>query len=145
MDPALLWAITGLALVIVELLTGTFYLVMLGVAAFGAAGTAWLGYDFPAQVIVAAVIAAAGCYAVHLYRQKNRSRQMAPIDAGMPASFESWIDHRARLARVRYRGASWDARIEGTEAGAEALQPGATLYVLAADGNTLKVVKNRPA
>jgi membrane protein implicated in regulation of membrane protease activity len=145
MDPALLWAITGLALVIVELLTGTFYLVMLGVAAFGAAGTAWLGYDFPAQVIVAAVIAGVGCYGVHLYRQKNRTQQMAPIDAGMPASFESWIDRGARLARVRYRGASWDARIEGTDAGAEALQPGNTVYVLAADGNTLKVVKNRPA
>ena len=141
MDPALLWAITGLVLVIVELLTGTFYLLMLGVAAFGAAGAAWLGYDFPVQVIVAAVIAGVGCYAVHVYRVKNQGQQMASLDAGMPASFESWIDAGARLARVRYRGASWDARVEG----AEALEPGATVYVLATDGNTLKVVKNRPA
>jgi membrane protein implicated in regulation of membrane protease activity len=141
MDPALLWAITGLALVIVELLTGTFYLLMLGVAAFGAAGAAWLGADFPAQVIVAAVIAGGGCYAVHVYRQKNRAQQMTPVDAGMPASFEAWIDAPARLARVRYRGASWDARVEG----AEALEPGTTVYVLATDGNTLKVVKKRPA
>lgn len=141
MDPALIWAISGLGLVIVELLTGTFYLLMLGVAAFGAAGAAWLGYDFPAQVIVAAVIAAAGCYAVHMYRAKNRTQQMPPIDSGMPASFESWIDVGARLARVRYRGASWDARVEGLEA----LEPGTTVYVLATDGNTLKVVKNRPA
>jgi membrane protein implicated in regulation of membrane protease activity len=141
MDPALLWAITGLALVIVELLTGTFYLLMLGIAAFGAAGTAWLGHAFPAQVIVAAVIAAGGCYGVHVYREKNRRQQMPPLDSGMPASFEAWIDARTRLARVRYRGASWDARVEGVEA----LEPGATVYVLAADGNTLKVVKNRPA
>jgi membrane protein implicated in regulation of membrane protease activity len=141
MDPALIWAITGLALVIVELLTGTFYLVMLGVAAFGAAGTAWLGYDFPAQVIVAGVIAAVGCYAVHAYRDRNRTQQMPPVDAGMPASFETWIDAGARLARVRYRGASWDARVEGVEM----LEPGTTVYVLATDGNTLKVVKNRPA
>jgi len=141
MDPALLWAIVGLGLVIVELLTGTFYLLMLGVAAFGAALAAWLGYGFPPQVVVAAVIAAAGCYAVHLYRIKNKTQQMASLDAGMPASFESWIDRGARLARVRYRGASWDARVEG----AEALEPGNTVYVLATDGNTLKVVKNRPA
>jgi membrane protein implicated in regulation of membrane protease activity len=140
MDPALIWAITGLVLVIVELLTGTFYLVMLGIAAFGAAGAAWLGYDFPVQVIVAAVIAAVGCYSVHVYRVKNKSQQMPSVDAGMPASFESWIDAGARLARVRYRGASWDARVEG----AEALEPGATVYVLATDGNTLKVVINRP-
>ena len=141
MDPALLWAIVGLGLVIVELLTGTFYLLMLGVAAFGAALAAWLGYGFPPQVVVAAVIAAAGCYAVHLYRVKNKTQQMPSLDAGMPASFESWIDRGARLARVRYRGASWDARVEG----AEALEPGNTVYVLATDGNTLKVVKNRPA
>jgi membrane protein implicated in regulation of membrane protease activity len=140
MDPALIWAIAGLVLVIVELLTGTFYLVMLGIAAFGAAGAAWLGYDFPVQVIVAAVIAAVGCYAVHVYRVKNKSQQMRSVDAGMPASFESWIDPGSRLARVRYRGASWDARVEG----AEALEPGVTLYVLATDGNTLKVAKNRP-
>jgi membrane protein implicated in regulation of membrane protease activity len=141
MDAALLWAIVGLALVIVELLTGTFYLLMLGVAAFGAAGAAWLGYDFPAQVAVASLIAAGGCYGVHVYREKNRTHQMPAVDAGMPASFENWIDAPARLARVRYRGASWDARVEGLEA----LEPGTTVYVLATDGNTLKVVKNRPA
>jgi membrane protein implicated in regulation of membrane protease activity len=140
MDPALLWAVIGLVLVIVELLTGTFYLLMLGIAAFGAAGTAWLGYDFAVQVIVAAVVAGVGCYAVHVYRERNKAEQMAPIDAGMPASFESWTDAGARLARVRYRGASWDARVEG----GEALEPGATVYVVAADGNTLKVAKNRP-
>lgn len=139
MDPALAWAVAGLVLVIVELLTGTFYLLMLGVAAFGAAGAAWLGYDFSVQVLVAALAAAAGCYGIYAYRAKNKAEQMT-LDAGMPASFESWIDPGARLARVRYRGASWDARVEG----GEALEPGATVYVVAADGNTLKVAKNRP-
>jgi membrane protein implicated in regulation of membrane protease activity len=140
MDPALAWAVGGLALVIVELLSGTFYLLMLGLAAFGAAAAAWLGYDFAAQVVVAAVVAAAGCYAIYLYRAKNKAGQMPSLDAGMPASFETWIDAGARLARVRYRGASWDARVEG----GEALEPGATVYVVAANGNTLQVAKNRP-
>ena len=140
MDPALIWAVIGLVLVIVELLTGTFYLLMLGVAAFGAAGAAWLGYDFAVQSIVGSVVAAVGCYGVHIYRKRNRAEQMPSIDSGMPASFESWVDAGARLARVRYRGASWDARVEG----GEALEPGATVYVLAADGNTLKVAKRRP-
>ena len=97
--------------------------------------------NFSAQVIVAALVAAMGCYGVHVYRAKNRTEQMPPIDAGNPARFESWIDARERLARVRYRGASWDARVED----AAALEPGATVYVLATDGNTLKVAKNRPA
>src|SRR5262245_10026080 len=139
--PALLWAAAGLVLVIVELLTGTFYLLMFGVAAFGAALAALLGFEFGAQAIVAVVVSAIGCYGVHVYKAKNTQQQMAPIDAGMPASFESWLDAGARLARVRYRGASWDARVEG----GDALEPGATVYVLAADGNTLRVAKNRPA
>lgn len=140
MDHAVVWAVIGLVLVIVELLTGTFYLLMLGVAAFGAALAAYLGFEFGSQAIVAVLISAIGCYGVHVYRAKNRAQQMAPIDAGMPASFESWLDAGARLARVRYRGASWEARVEGLEA----IEPGATVYVLAADGNTLRVAKNKP-
>ena len=140
MDHATLWAVTGLALVIVELLTGTFYLLMLGIAAFGAALAAWLGFEFSVQTVVAGVVSAVGCYGVHVYKAKNRAQQMAPIDAGMPASFESWLDAGTRLARVRYRGASWDARVEGLES----VEPGATLYVLATEGNTLRVAKTRP-
>jgi membrane protein implicated in regulation of membrane protease activity len=71
MDPALLWAMIGLALVIVELLTGSFYLLILGLAAFGAAGTAWLGYDLAVQGIVAGVVAGVGSYALHVHRRKN--------------------------------------------------------------------------
>jgi membrane protein implicated in regulation of membrane protease activity len=140
MEHAIVWAVAGLVLVIVEVMTGTFYLLMLGIAAFGAALAAWLGWEFPVQAIVAVILAAIGCYGVHLYREKNRAQQMPSIDAGMPASFENWLDAGTRLARVRYRGASWDARVEG----AEALEPGATVYVLAADGSTLRVAKTRP-
>lgn len=141
MEGYLAWGVAGLVLVMVELLTGTFYLAMLGIAAFGAALAAYLGQQFAVQVIVAAALASAGCYGVHAYRVRNRARQMPPIDAGMPARFENWIDAGTRLARVRYRDASWEARVEG----AKALEPGTTVYVLATDGNTLKVAKNRPA
>ena len=58
-------------LVIVELLTGTFYLLVLGLAAFGAAGAAWLGYDLAVQIIVASVLAAVGCYGLYAYRGRN--------------------------------------------------------------------------
>src|SRR5215213_7235135 len=112
MEHWLAWGVLGLVLVIAELLTGTFYLLMLGVAAFGAAGSAWLGHSFAVQAIVACVVSVAGCYGVHVYRARNRAGQMPSIDVGMPANFESWIDAGSRLARVRYRGASWEARVE---------------------------------
>ena len=140
MDHSLAWAIVGLVLVIAELLTGTFYLLMLGVAAFGAAGAAWLGFGFGAQIIVAAIVAAVGCYGVHLYRVRGGSKAMPSLDAGMPATFEAWIDSAARRARVRYRGAPWEAHVQGEDAP----EPGAMLYVVDVDGNTLKVAAKRP-
>ena len=141
MQEDLAWAVIGLLLVIVELLTGTFYLLVLGIAAFGAALAAWLGQGFPVQVIVAAAIAALGCYGVHIYRARNLTQKMPSVDAGQPANFESWVDQGARLARVTYRGASWDALVEGEESP----EAGAILYVLATQGNTLKVTARRPA
>jgi membrane protein implicated in regulation of membrane protease activity len=140
-DEDFLWAILGLTLVIVELLTGTFYLLVLGIAAFGAALAAWLGQGFPVQAIVAAVISGFGCYGVHVYRAKSATQQMPQVDAGQPANFEDWIDPGARLARVRYRGASWDALVDGDAA----VDSGALLYVVSTHGNTLKVTTRRPA
>ena len=141
MDAFLLWLLLGLALVIVELLTGTFYLLVLGVAAFGAGAAAWLGSGFPVQVVTAVAVAGVGAYFVHAYRARNAAQQMVSIDAGQPANFEKWVDQPAGLARVRYRGASWDARFEA----GEAPQPGALVYVLASEGNTLRVTSRRPA
>jgi membrane protein implicated in regulation of membrane protease activity len=141
MEHYLAWAIVGLVLVITELLTGTFYLLMLGIAAFGAAAAAGLAFGFEVLAVVFLVASGVGCYAVHLYREKNRAQQMPSIDAGQPASFESWVDQAEGLARVRYRGASWEARVDG----AAALQPGSVLYVLATEGNTLRVSLRRPA
>ncbi|MSQ49412.1 MAG: hypothetical protein EXR30_03380 [Betaproteobacteria bacterium] len=137
----LTWAIVGLTLVIVELLTGTFYLLVLGIAAFGAALAAWFGQSFPVQVMVAGAIAGLGCYGAHVYRAKHATQQMPPVDAGQPASFESWVDQGARLARVTYRGASWEALVDGEETVAAE----AVVYVLATHGNTLKVTTHRPA
>jgi len=66
---------------------------------------------------------------------------MENVDAGQPASFENWVDQGARLARVRYRGTSWDALVDGDAA----VDAGAMLYVITANGNTLKVTARRPA
>ena len=141
MEAYLIWWVAGLVLVIAELISGTFYLLVLGVAAFGAGVAAWLGAGFPVQVIAAVVMAGTGVYAVHAYRARNAAQQMRPVDAGQPANFESWVDQAAGLARVRYRGASWEARMEDRETP----QPGTVLYVLAAEGNTLRVSARRPA
>ena len=141
MEDYLAWTLVGFGLVIAELLTGTFYLLMLGIAAFGAGAAAWLGLGFPAQAIAAGVIAAAGSWLVHVYHAKNALQQMKPMDHAQPVMFEQWVNQDARLARVRYRGASWEARVEGDAA----IDASEMLYILTADGNTLTVTKTRPA
>lgn len=141
MQPTLVWLLIGFGLVIVELLTGTFYLLMLGIAAFCAAAAAYFGQGFEVQVIVSVAAASAGCYGVHLHHARNAKAQMPSVDAGQPANFERWIDQGGGLARVRYRGASWDARIDGQGD----LEAGALLYVTHTEGHTLNVSRQRPA
>jgi membrane protein implicated in regulation of membrane protease activity len=136
-----LWAVTGLILVLAELVTGTFYLLVLGVAALAAAAVAFFGVSFWAQAIVSAVIAVAGVIWIQRRRSRMETAVMSSPDVGQPVIWESWLNERDRLARVRYRGASWDARVLG-ECAAE---PGEMLYINAVDGNTLEVVKTRPA
>ena len=66
----LLWAGIGLALIIAELVTGTFYLLVLGIAALAGAPSAFVGLGFAIQASVAAAIAVAG---VVWIRQRRRS------------------------------------------------------------------------
>ena len=137
----LLWTAAGLVLVIAELVTGTFYLLVLGIAALIGAGVAFSGLGFWVQAIVASVIAVVGVAWIHKRRKLITSPSMPSPDLGQPVTWESWINQSDHLARVRYRGSSWDARVAGECAG----EPGEMLYIRAVNGNTLEVTKIRPA
>ena len=54
------WAVAGIGLIIVEMLSGTLILLVLGLAAFGGALAAWLGASFAVQAAVAVALAAVG-------------------------------------------------------------------------------------
>lgn len=141
MDISLAWLIGGFILVIAELVTGTFYLLVLGIAAFAGAGIGYAGGALLWQAIVAAAVAVVGTIWVHRYRNAIGARRMRGLDVGQPAAFDSWIDKGTGQARVKYRDALWDAQISGEAAG----ERGEILYVTAVDGSTLKVSKTRPA
>jgi len=141
MDISLAWLVAGFVLVITELATGTFYLLVLGVAAFAGAGLAYAGGALVWQSLVSAAVAVAGVVWVHQYRKRTVSSPMQGLDVGQPAAFDSWVNKGAGHARVRYRDALWDARVAGDASG----EPGEILYVASVDGNTLKVSKTRPA
>ena len=141
MDISLVWLIAGFILIIVELLTGTFYLLVLGIAALVGAGIGYASGALVWQAIGAAIVAVAGVVWVNQYKKKLAPQRMQGLDFGQPAAFDSWVNKSAGHARVKYRDALWDAHIAGDAQG----EPGEILYVVSADGNTLKVSKTRPA
>lgn len=140
MDRYLLWLICGFVLAIAELLTGTFYLLVLGVAAFAGALVAWLGYGDAAQAILAAMVAVAGSLLVRFWVRGRKRASLEPampaLDVGQPVVFDTWTDQAGGRARVRYRDTLWDAVVQG-----DAAAPGDTLYIVAVDGSTLRVAR----
>jgi membrane protein implicated in regulation of membrane protease activity len=85
--------------------------------------------------VVSAAVAAAGVIAVSRYRAPRASRASNTLDVGQTVVFERWISEGERLARVRYRNATWDARV--LDAGA--LESGRLLHIRSVDGSTLQV------
>ncbi len=140
MEQYIWWAVAGMGLIIVELVTGTFFLLILGLAAFGGALAAYLNMSFAVQVGVFAVLAAIGMFMVSRYRVGGRKGGMRSLDYGHPVELESWEDEAHGMAKVRHRNATWDAKVTGPHAPGEA-----TFYITSVDGNTLHVSSNKPA
>jgi membrane protein implicated in regulation of membrane protease activity len=137
METYLLWIIAGFVLVIVELLTGTFYLLVIGVGAFAGAAVAWAGGGYLAQAIGACAVALVGTGLVNRWHRLRTqgSAKDSFLDLGQPVVLESWVDAGSGTARVKYRGTTWDARVV---AGAHP-EPGTTLIINGQDGSTLLV------
>ena len=142
MELWLIWVVAAFALVIAELVTGTFYLLMIGLGAFAAAGAAWLEANLLVQAAVGSAVAVAGSFAVHHWHSAQRKAGGSNLlDRGQPVILEGWANESARIARVRYRGTFWDARLVPADARPA---PGATLYIESMDGNTLIVASAKP-
>ncbi|MEO8442112.1 MAG: NfeD family protein [Betaproteobacteria bacterium] len=140
MDEYWWWAIAGIALIIAELITGTFYLLVIGIAALAGAVVAFLHYPFWIQALVAAAIAIIGVTLVTRFRHTQAASPSVSLDVGQSVVLDGWVNERERLARVRYRDATWDAKVLDEQGG----EAGRTLYIRHVDGNTLHVSAARP-
>jgi membrane protein implicated in regulation of membrane protease activity len=125
------WWILAAVLVGVELTSGTFYLLVYGVAAAVAGVAAWLGAGVVVQLLTAAVIAVAGTLALRHWKRSTEhpERTVEDMDLGQPVQIDSWQDGRGQ---VKYRGALWDAEAES--ASVDSTRP---LIIRAVKGNTL--------
>ena len=137
----LIWFTVGLVLVITEMVSGTFFLLVLGVGAFAGGVAAWGGLGIWPQSMIAVLVALAGTAWVWHLRRGTLKDQMPSLDIGQFAAFESWVSRETGLARVKYRDTFWDAKIEGP---AEA-QTGELFTIVAVEGNTLRLSKPHSA
>jgi membrane protein implicated in regulation of membrane protease activity len=109
-DSTLWWLLAGAA-VAVELLTGTFYLLMLGIGLAAGAVAAHLGAAIPAQLVIAAIVGGGAVTGWHFVRGRIGAASQAgtnlDFDAGESVNVDAWT--AANTASVRYRGAVWTA------------------------------------
>ncbi len=113
MSASIIWWILAFVLVAVELTTGTFYLLVYGLAAAAAGIAAWLGMSVPMQFVIAAVIGIAGTIALKKWRQpEGTEANMQDLDIGQTVTLEQWQGNKGQ---VKYRGALWDAEAANAE------------------------------
>ncbi|NMM28079.1 MAG: NfeD family protein [Glaciimonas sp.] len=101
-------------LVIAEIFTGTFYLLMIALGALAGGAVALAGFVFPLQMVIAAIV---GAIATFLLRKSSFGKQRklptgrdpnVNLDIGQTVHVEQWQDNHAR---TMYRGAMWDIEL----------------------------------
>lgn len=104
------WLIAGAA-VVLELLSGTVYLLLLGFGFAAAAIAAHSGAGLTSQLIVAAVVGVGAVVAWYLIRRRapaeapSRANRDVNLDIGERIQVDAWAPDGT--ATVRYRGAQW--------------------------------------
>jgi membrane protein implicated in regulation of membrane protease activity len=116
MDITTIWWVLAGVTVATELLTGTFYLLLIAIGmAFGAIA-AGLGWSIPLQFTSAAVTAVGLALGWRLWLRSHppahhsKARVIGELDSGEVVNVVTWSN--LGRARVQYRGTSWDAELQ---------------------------------
>jgi membrane protein implicated in regulation of membrane protease activity len=109
-DTTMWWVLAGV-LVALELVTGTFYLLMLSLGAVAAALTAMAGHGLTTQLVVAAVIGGLGAVLLGQWRKRQTTTLQEAhdqhLDLGATVQVDAW--DAQGTAQVKHRGAAWTA------------------------------------
>jgi len=111
-DAVTAWlAAAGLVLMI-ELISGTVFLLLLAGGLATAAATAWFGGSLAVQMLAAAITGASAALALHRHRQAHGHGtpppDAQPLDLGHEVEVDAWQDGGSI---VHHRGARWAARL----------------------------------
>lgn len=133
-----MWWIAAMLLIGAELLTGTFYLLAVGIAMALGGVVAWLGAGIAVQFGVAGVLGVALTMVAHRWRIGRATPPPLPsLDIGQSVKVASWNADGG--ARVAYRGSTWDAELASPE-----VPRAETMYIVGTRGSVLVLSDRRP-
>jgi membrane protein implicated in regulation of membrane protease activity len=113
MSESTIWWLLAGGLVALELVTGTFYLLMLAIGVVAAAIGAHAGLSTTYQIVVAAVVGGGAVAWWHFRPARSRGKPSAQanpdvnLDIGETVVVNAW--QADGTAQVQYRGAQWTA------------------------------------
>ena len=113
MSESTIWWVLAAGAVAVELMTGTFYLLMLATGLAAGAIAAYLGFAVIGQMLVAAAVGGGAVATWHWHRGKRPRPLPASanpdvhLDIGEPVHVLRW--NADGTASVHFRGAQWTA------------------------------------
>lgn len=111
MASSTVWWLIAAAAVVLELLSGTVYLLLLGVGFAAAALVSHMGAGLTAQLLAAAVVGVGAMLAWYLVRRArpaeppSQANRDVNLDIGETVHIDAW--GADGTASVRYRGAQW--------------------------------------
>lgn len=133
-----IWWILAALLVGLELATGTFYLLAVGIAFLFGGVAAWAGASLPIQMVVGGVLSAIALVVAHHWRKRvTKGAPMPSFDRGQSVQVREW--NSDGTARVEYRGTQWNAELAAPDTARAS-----TMYIVATRGSTLVLSDRRP-
>lgn len=111
----MIWFILVGVVVILEMFTGTFYLLMIGIGLAAGGVTALVGASDGAQLVVAAIVGSIATYGLRRSKWGRTARREVArdpnvnLDIGQTLVVDAWSGN---AARTTYRGAQWDVELE---------------------------------
>jgi membrane protein implicated in regulation of membrane protease activity len=114
MSDSMGWLVAAGVLVVLELFSGTFYLLMFAIGLAAGALAALAGFGAAVQLLSAALVGVVATVVLHRSRFGHSRRGNTArdpnmnIDIGQKLEVDHWQDGHAR---VKYRGALWDVEL----------------------------------
>ncbi|MDY7538278.1 NfeD family protein [Undibacterium sp. RTI2.1] len=120
MNAWMMWLVLAGLVVILELFTGTFYLLMISIGIVAGALVAFFNFGVSTQLIIAALVGAVATVTLHKSKYgftKNVDAARDPnvnMDIGQRIQVDEWKDagNGKFNARTMYRGAMWDVELQ---------------------------------